>query len=390
MTSAPLAARQSHTLYRLPGEFEKQRAILLSSHELVRDMPELFADIVRTTQGHVSLVVLVTDIQEHRDARETLASRRIPAAHVRYAEAPHDTMWSRDYGPLVVQRFDGRPALVDADYDAQRTNDDHVPGAVAKLLKTPCIRAPLRVDGGNLLSNGQGLCVTTLELLNLNADRYDEPAIQQLLRQYYGADETVILEPLVGEPTGHADMFVTFPSPQVAVVGSYDPQDDPENAAVLDRNAARLAEARTPRGLLKVMRVPMPPHNDGVWRTFVNVMYANGALLMPVYPGVDPIGEERAKAIFAHLLPGWKIMPIDANQVVGLGGALHCVSMNLGPLEQLPVFPKPQRMGGVELVVEPGFAEMAGVKRAFAPDSGPLFPPLRRSEARPALAPLRW
>ncbi len=320
--------------FHLPGEFERQNGLLLACRELLSEAPDVFVEIIRETAGRLPVVVLVGDEEEHRNAKSVLSRRQVRGSHVRYMSVPHDTMWSRDYGPLVVRHKDGSVAMVDAEYDLARLCDDLVPAELARHLKLPVVQVAMRIEGGNLLSNGRGLCIATTELIDVNADRgLTEDAASEVLRACFGATQTVFLEPLAGEMTGHVDMFATFTDANTVVVGSIRPEDDPENAAILERNAAKLAMVRTVRGALRVVRVPMPPHGDGIWRTYTNVIYANGTLLVPVYPGVDEAGRQGALQTFARLLPGWRIVGIDARTICELGGALHCISMNLGPAQ---------------------------------------------------------
>ena len=318
--------------YCLPAEFERQQAVLFACHELLSEVPELFAEIVRETAGYVTVVALVSDMEEYRLARAILARSRVRGNHVRYITCSHNTMWSRDYGPFIVRHRDGTSAVIDAEYDFNRGNDDVVPSQLARHLQLPLVQVAMRIEGGNLLSNGRGLCIATEELLHVNAERgLTQAAAAEVLRGCFGATQLVLLEPLVGEMTGHVDMFATFTSPNTVVVGTIDPQLDPENAAILDRNAAKLAAVRTPRGPLNVVRIPMGPHDDGVWRSYTNVIYANGLLLMPIYPDVDQAGQRQAMQTYARLLPGWRIVGLDVRALSELGGALHCISMNLGP-----------------------------------------------------------
>jgi len=87
---------------------------------------------------------------------------------------------------------------------------------------------------------------------------------------------------------------------------------------------------------IRVVRVPMPHHHDDIWRSHTNVVYLNGLLLVPTYPATDDEGAMQAVATYQKLLPTWRVQPIDAEALATLGGALHCVTMNLAGLERLP------------------------------------------------------
>ena len=197
------------------------------------------------------------------------------------------------------------------------------------------MRSLLTIEGGNLLSNGAGLCLTTSKSLADNVLRgYEHHQVQPLMKKLFQCKEVAVLEPLIGEPTGHVDMFVTFTAPDTVVVARIDPQDDPINAAVLDRNAKMLAGLTTPAGPLRVERIPMPAHEADLWRSYTNVLYFNGTVMLPTYAGVDPRMERLVADTYRRLLPGWDIKGIDCTKLIQLGGAVHCVTLNLPEIKQ--------------------------------------------------------
>ncbi|MCA9267267.1 MAG: agmatine deiminase family protein [Planctomycetales bacterium] len=318
----------------LPAEFDSQSALLISGAFLAEEVPTTYARLVDRLRGRVELLSLVRDERSETQAAELLRAQRVDAPHVRYLRMPHDSMWTRDFGPLAVRQRSGRNVLIDAWYNcADRANDDAVPPRVSELLEAEWVQAPIFLDGGNLLSNGRGLLLSTDVLLAKNTPpELDAQALRSTLGHTFGAKQVVFLEPLIGEPTGHVDMFVTFTSPQSVVVASIDAADDPGNARILDDAADRLAQVRTSGGKLRVARIRMPGHGDTVWRSYTNVVYANGLLLVPAYPTKDPDGSDAALATYRRLLPQWRVESFDAEELAVLGGALHCITMNLpGP-----------------------------------------------------------
>ena len=193
--------------------------------------------------------------------------------------------------------------------------------------------------------------------MDANAARgYDEDDVTRILERFYGAKEVVFLEPLRGEPNAHVDMFATFPSPETVVVGTCSSESDPANAAILDRNAERLASVGPPCGPLNVVRIPMPPtvwSPDGreLWPTYTNVVYANDTVLVPVFAGLEPPGESPALELYRQLLPGRTIVGIDAGPVLELLGGLHCFTLNLasvGPGRRAPVEEAPQSQSATD------------------------------------------
>lgn len=328
---------------RLPGEYEPQDGLLISCRELIIQAPEVFADIVAATHARLPIIALVNDAGEYRLAKSVLENRGVPLDDVRFAEVAHDTMWARDYGPRVLSR-DGEPVLLDAGYDGERARDDQVPVELARLLSLRRMELPYVIEGGNLLTNGHGLAIMTGEINDNHVETEEEQErFFATIKKVYGFNEIVILEALAGEPTGHVDMFATFTAEDSVIIGSYTVEGDAENAAILNRNAERLAGIPTGKGPLRVHRIPMPPNYDGVWRTYTNVVYANELVLVPVYPGFHDEAMDLVFKVFSRLLPGWEVIGIDASEIISSCGALHCVVMNLGPIGNLPAFPEPVR-----------------------------------------------
>jgi agmatine/peptidylarginine deiminase len=342
----------------LPAEFERQQALLLAWDGGNALIQRALCGIIAEAWRNTAVIVLVRDDDEEFEAVDVLRQVGIPRRAVTFLALPHDSVWTRDYGPAIVRSSGGSLQVVDVDYQrGERPNDDELPPLIGPQLELPTVRAPLNLEGGNLISNGAGLCLTTMKLLEQNADRgYGELELRTVLQQYYGASTTVFLEPLVGEPTGHVDMFATFTAADTVVLAEISPLEDAENAEVLNRNAARLQGLPTPRGPLKVVRIPMPASNGNTWRTYTNVLFLNGLLLVPGYAGADSAEAALALSVYRRLLPGWRVATVECSELIGLGGALHCISRNLPAVGRLPIAAaeEPEAEPAAPVIAEPG------------------------------------
>ena len=337
------SAGHSTASVRLPGEFEPQQALLLAAGMWDMVFPGTLEKVIAATWENVDLVGIIPDESRRAELLDRLKAHGLPAESLRIVTIPHNTPWIRDYGPIVVQRGSGGDqAIVDLQYEiiampkgmnptgAARTLDEEVPSRLAPVFRLPVLQSSLVLEGGNLLSNGRDVCVTTTRTLEYNREQQaDGAVVEAVFRRYFGAATTCFLESLDSENTGHVDMFATFTAPDTVVVGSYHPAEDPVNAALLDRNAEKLASLKTSSGPLRVVRIPMPPCDDGLFRTYTNVIYANGTLLVPTYPGLDPAGEEQALETYRELLPGWRVIGIDVTDMIRRGGGLHCLATNV-------------------------------------------------------------
>ncbi|HYW77960.1 MAG TPA: agmatine deiminase family protein [Thermoguttaceae bacterium] len=351
VSSSPVAptTHQANTTeipaVHLPGEFEPQEAIVLAAGRLAESWPNMLADMVAAIDEKVTVLGFVNGAEQRARVRDVLLSGGVSPDRIRLAEAPLQSRWMRDYGPIVVHLADDTPAVIDAIFVhtvAQRFEDDFS-GLFASQLGLPVSKAHLVFEGGNLLSNGRGICLTTWRALLHNQTKfgcdhdYEAPEIHNIFTAAFGSTQTAFLEPLHGNRSGHVDMFAVFTSADTVVVGSYNPALDPVNAAVLDRNARTLACLKTEQGPLHVVRIPMPPNDDGIFRTYTNVLFANNTLLVPIYPGLDPEGEQQAMATYRRLLPGRKVVGIDVTEAIAYGGGLHCVTSNIPASKAKPL-----------------------------------------------------
>ena len=308
---------------RLPADFEPLTELLLGFPEEGFPHTAFFAELIAAAAPEVAgVVVHVPSAAARARLTNALLARRVDVGRVRFAEVPLDTMWIRDYGPLLVETSDGGRRVVDLRYSYGRWQDDAFPTRLARSWGLPVSRPPLAADGGNLLSDGTGRCITTERVLLQNRRRsYTRRQIRDLLRSYLGCRETAILPTLVGEGTGHADLFAAVTGPGRVLVGRYDPVDDPVNAAVLDQAANLLADAG-----FAVTRIPMPGHEGLVFRTYTNALIVGGAVLVPVYAD-DRRFEREALETLRQAWPGKRVVPIDATGIIRRFGGLHCVGL---------------------------------------------------------------
>jgi agmatine/peptidylarginine deiminase len=334
--------RPAAPIRRWWAEFEQQSAIMLGGNELLRYHPTALRQLIEALAPVTEVIVVLGDELEQGEAAELLGPLA-RSGRVRLIVVPIETMWMRDYGPFLTRMDGGDVLALDTDCSLPEEGvdfpdaDNEYPSMLAQALGLPCLKLPLRLQGGNFLTNGDGLFVTSQAMVNNNAaDGRGRRQVHEDLTRFFGCTQWLVLDALEDEPTEHVDLYMAFLDVNIVVVGQYDPHDDPVNARILDRAAARLAKVQTSAGPLQVHRIPMPPRTDGAFRTYTNVIFANGRLIVPTYSTVEPDVQAAALALYRRLLPQWEIIEIDCEEMIPLGGALHCVSMNVPAYVSIP------------------------------------------------------
>ena len=73
----------------------------------------------------------------------------------------------------------------------------------------------------------------------------------------------------------------------------------------------------------------MPPYDGKRCRTYTNVVFANGRLLVPSYSDVPAEVERRVMNVYAELLPDWELGQINCDEIICNGGALRCATKHI-------------------------------------------------------------
>ena len=336
------------TYPRLSGEFEKQKAILLSVSDLQYQHNGVLAEIVEKSSGHgVPFVILVNDDKQLKSTVELLDSIECDLSHVSLYHLKLDTIWLRDFGPRFAQTKSGAQSI-DFYYNGQRPLDDKFPISWGKLSKDDVSRIKWTLQGGNMQSNGKGFAFVSSRLFQDNAIQLPHASpntdfefekgklVVDAFKEGCNIDRLLILEPLRPEATKHVDMFATFVAEDTVVVADVDSKADPQNAKVLEYNINLLKQVKVDGEPLKIERIKFPPRNGKYWSPYTNIIMANNLLLMPVYDSDPPAMVEAALDVYRRLLPDHHIDTVNMTTMQKLEGALHCMSINVPDYAKLP------------------------------------------------------
>ena len=331
---------------RIAGEFEEQKAILISVCELLPQHSSVLKRIAELTEKHVPLIILFNNSKQVLEATKVLESSDQELDHVKFMHFKLDTVWLRDFGPVLAEQPKGVMSI-DFFYNGQRPTDDHFPRDWAKLTSAQHNAVPWTIQGGNLLSNGVGLALTTTRIFEDNAVQFEgrrgvdaqkeqrEFVINEF-KTYTNLKHIEVLQPLQNEKTKHVDMFAAFTGSEEVVVAKVNPRLDPTNARILDYNAQRLERIKIGGKPLKVHRIPVPVRRGTSWSPYTNVIIANKLVMMPVMQTDDRATMKEAINVYRKILPDHRVATVDITSMAKLEGALHCMSVHVPSYVELP------------------------------------------------------
>ncbi|MBF5044891.1 MULTISPECIES: agmatine deiminase family protein [Myxococcaceae] len=357
---------------RFPTEAESTTGVLIGWPDYGCTVPELAGLVKAGLQGNTQVSILTAP---NNNNGVTSCLRRAgltdaQLARVEYVPVDVDSVWIRDYGPEILTKTDGSRRFVDMSYypvtsstcsNMQgRVRDDASPTRLAAQWNAEVVRPKLRLEGGNLQTDGKGTCFRAQRNAearnNFSEWQYTPDELNEVIGAAHNC-KVQVMESLVGGVIDHIDMFMTVISSKTILVGQYDPADDATNAAILDRNAAKLA------GLgYRVVRVPMPKTycrkvlagcygqeqqvqacdgtNERVWATYMNSIRLGNVLAVPVFkwvPAADKatVAAQEAKALSIYQSEmdrefgknKVKVVTIQGDGLIPCQGSLHCTTM---------------------------------------------------------------
>jgi agmatine deiminase len=249
---------------------------------------------------------------------------------------PLDDSWLRDSGPIYVYAEDGRRVAMHFRFNAWGEKfppwdrDAAIGALIAQELGDEVVPVPMVLEGGSILTDGDGTLLTTEQCL-LHPNRnpaLDREAIEQVLRAHLGVGRIVWLgQGLVEDrdTDGHVDLIAAFaPDGRVLLqtVGSENPNYDH-----CEGNKARLADAG-----IDVLELPFLPYvsvaGERIAVGYLNLYICNGAVIVPVI-GAD--SDEEALAVIGEAYPGREVVPVRGDVLAYGGGGPHCIT------QQVPV-----------------------------------------------------
>jgi agmatine deiminase len=302
--------------------------------ELWRDqLDEAKADYASVARAIAAFepVLMVANPGEATDVRHRCG------AGVDVLELPIDDSWMRDSGPIFVRDAAGRLAAVGFRFNAWGNRwhphdaDAAVPEAIARHLGLPFYRAPLVLEGGAILVDGEGTLLTTEQcLLNPNRNpELDRGGIETALRDYLGIREIVWLPfghslDVGPEGTdGHVDGIASYLSPgRVLLEVPADPAAS-EHASG-KANAAVLAGARDAAG--RPFMVTTLDPGPAAALSYANLYLANGAAIVPL---AGDSTDEPVLQSLREVFPDRTVVGVPGATVAFGGGGPHCITQQV-------------------------------------------------------------
>ena len=333
---------------RYPAEWELDGPVLLALPHDDTDWSDILPDAIdqyrriinALTSNGEEVLLLVPDAAK---ARETLSD--CPLEHVTMVEMPTNDTWTRDYGPITVNRH-GRIRAIDFGFNgwglkfaADRDNLVNMRLAEQQVLPVGMYRnrREFILEGGSIDTDGEGTLLTTTRCLlspNRNGGGTRAEIGEQLTREL-GVDHILWLDygALIGDDTdSHIDTLCRMAPGNIIFFTGCRDMDDPQFEELLHMRA-QLSMFRNAEGLpYNLVELPLPDAVVDVDASRLPATYANylvtpHAVYMPVYN--QPEKDELACQTVRIAFPDHKVVPVECTTLTRQHGSLHCSTMTL-------------------------------------------------------------
>jgi agmatine deiminase len=334
----------------LPAEWTRQAGIILvwphertDWTETLDSVERTYVQIAREITSRERLLIVCYDECHRARIHSWLYREDVNLAAVRFATAPFNDTWIRDYGPLTVLRED-TPKLLDfcfnawgerysAGLDDTVTRALHNQGVFGEIALE---RLPLVLEGGSIDVDGAGSLLTTRSCLlaPTRNPHLNQSAMESRLMTYFGLERVLWLQHgcLAGDDTdGHIDMLARFCDQRTIAYTACDNPAD-EHYTPLKAMEAELQSFHTLEGKpyrLISLPLPAPLYNAEGQRlpaSYSNFLIINQAVLLPAYDDpADAVANQRLQQAF----PAREIVGIDCTALIHQYGSLHCMTLNL-------------------------------------------------------------
>ena len=321
--------------FRMTPEWERMAGVILNWPVFYPPLWSVYKEMI-SGLDHVTTFLRIPEGYLGAAVLTWLRGQRIDEGRVRAIPGPVGDIWPRDYSPLYgVDTHSGEAVAhkftFAAYYEEYRQKYRYIvdiDDSFAWVEGYKLVRSEVMMDGGSVVTDGNGTYIITRRVLDDNAS---VDGLEGKIKAWLGADRLVVVDEEPGDMLGHVCNFKII-GPAKAVVGIPDRTNTPlwNYLKGIEKTLSTLG--------YDVVSIPCGTelrHSAG-WEhedypgAYANSLMVNDRILVPQYywNGFEQLNI-RAIDAYKDALPGREIVPVDCMVIGNGGGAVNCSSKEL-------------------------------------------------------------
>ena len=259
------------------------------------------------------LLYVVVSSSSQATCNSALSTNGINMANVRYIITNNDSYWIRDYGPWTIMDGDNNLQLIDFTYNRLRPNDDAVPTAVANFLGVTLYKMNITHTGGNIMTDGQGIAISTNLVLTENT-ALSQNAINTMFSNYLGVSDYQLYPDPNNNYINHIDCWAKLLDVDKVIIRSVPTNHSQYSAieAVVAQWQTKLSSYGTP---YKIYRVSTPNNEP-----YTNSFIFNKHIYVPQ---MGAASDAAALLAYQNAMPGYTVTGYAYSNFESTD-AIHC------------------------------------------------------------------
>jgi agmatine deiminase len=358
ITSAPPAT------VRGIAEFEPMEGVLIA---YPLGIP---TTVVKEMADDIMVYTLVASATDQNRAISAYTSAGVNLSNCTFIIATTDSYWTRDYGPWFVTDGTGTVGVVDFIYNRPRPNDNNVPTVVANHFGINLYGMDLVHCGGNYMTEGHGISVSTELVLEENTS-LTASQINQIMLDYHGIQTYHVTADPLGDYIKHVDCWGKYLDVDKIMIAEV-----PSNHSQYQEyeNVATYFAGQTSGygNNYQVVRV-----YEGDSEPYTNSLILNNKVLVPI---MGTSADTAAISAYQQAMPGYEVIGCTGSWMST--DALHCRAKGIADrtvlyIKHMPLLGQQPVLSGYSITADiipfSGQAVTAGSARIYYSVNGGTY-----------------
>jgi agmatine deiminase len=286
--------------------------------------------------------------------------------NVTIINSEYDDIWARDICPTFI-RLNKKIKCIDWKFNAWGGKkegayfpwnaDDNFASVVSSYLKLPCNRVNIVLEGGGIISDGNGTIFTTKSVLlnrNRNPFKNKESIEKEILSATHDKYIIWLDQGLAYDETnGHIDNLLSFVNKNEICLAWTEDRHNPNYLRIKKAYDVLSNITNSAGNRYKIHLIPLPPmqymdekessglwvHSDALSRragdvlpaSYLNYYIINDAVLIPSFGCAT---DKTVKDMFENIFPERDVIQVYSREPLLGGGGIHCLFHEIPLMER--------------------------------------------------------